>query len=291
MMRIYLPLLLILISSLKGYTQDTETHILTILHTNNLNSEVEPLATKENYANFGGFSRLHQQISEIRQEEEYVLLLDAGGFIQGTAYYDFFQGIVEVKAMSMMQYDAVNIGSREFVGGLDRLLNMAAIASFPMLSTNYALDSTILHDVVLPYKIIDKGAMRIGVIGVGDVLQDKLAEANYAGVNYLVPDRVASAVALRLKKEMGCHAVICLTYLDDNTTSTKELSLKDFVEKSEGIDVFIGGKSGEMLATPLTLQNKNGAPVLLAQAGKQGTHLGRIDLTFKVKTLEVQSKQ
>ena len=44
-----------------------------------------------------------------------MLLLDCGDISQGTPYYNFFKGELEVKMMNLMGYDAMTIGNHEFI--------------------------------------------------------------------------------------------------------------------------------------------------------------------------------
>ena len=56
---------------------------ITILHTNDVHSRIEPFA-RGRYAGQGGAIRRAQVIAQIRKKEEHVLLLDAGDIFQGT---------------------------------------------------------------------------------------------------------------------------------------------------------------------------------------------------------------
>ena len=69
----------------------------------------------------GGYARRMGVIQKIRSEEKNVLLLDAGDFSQGTPYFNFFNGRVEIDAMNRMKYDAGTLGNHEFDNGMDTL--------------------------------------------------------------------------------------------------------------------------------------------------------------------------
>ena len=87
---------------------------LTILHTNDTHSQVEPKANGQ-----GGYARRMGLIERERQADENLLLVDAGDFCQGTPYFNFYHGRVEIDAMNRMGYDAVTLGNHEFDNGLD----------------------------------------------------------------------------------------------------------------------------------------------------------------------------
>ena len=76
---------------------------LTILHTNDQHSRIEPFeASYTRNPNQGGFARRAALIEKIRKENSNILLLDSGDTFQGTPYFNFFGGELEFKLMSMM---------------------------------------------------------------------------------------------------------------------------------------------------------------------------------------------
>ena len=86
---------------------------LTILHTNDMHSHIDPFpADDPKYPGLGGMGKRATLIKQIRATEQHVLLLDAGDVFQGTPYFNFFGGEVEFKLMSQMGYDACAIGNR-----------------------------------------------------------------------------------------------------------------------------------------------------------------------------------
>ncbi len=90
---------------------------LTILHTNDVHSRIEPFPLDgSRNAGHGGAARRAKLIQNIRSQEEHVLLLDAGDIFQGTPYFNMFGGELEFKLMSEMKYDAATIGNHDFDG-------------------------------------------------------------------------------------------------------------------------------------------------------------------------------
>ena len=140
-----------------------KTTKIVILHTNDTHSQVEP----EKNSGMGGYARRLGVINQIRKEEKNVLLFDAGDFFQGTPYFNFYSGNVEVKAMKMMGYDAVTLGNHEFDNGIDSLAKALKNNKIPVVSANYTVENTPLKPYVKPYKIIRKGGLKIGVFGIG----------------------------------------------------------------------------------------------------------------------------
>jgi len=250
---------------------------LVILHTNDTHSQLEPTpADAVRYPDMGGYARRLGVINQIRQQEENVLLVDAGDFSQGTPYYNFFKGRVEVKGINMMSYDAVTLGNHEFDNGMDTLAAILKLAEFPLVSSNYDVSESVIADFVKPYLVVEKGDIRIGIIGLGVELKGLVMEDHYKGVKYLDPIQTVQKYERLLKKKEKCDVIICISHLGSDSTSTK---INDFevAKHSTYVDVFIGGHSHTMLENVKT-NNAKGKPVLIAQMGKSGLFLGRVDL-------------
>jgi 5'-nucleotidase len=252
---------------------------LTVLHTNDVHSRIEPFDQGRN-AGRGGAAKRAAMIQQIRSEETHVLLLDAGDMFQGTPYFNFFGGELEFKLMSEMQYDAATIGNHDFDAGIDGLHKQMAHAKFPLLVSNYDFSDTILAGQTEPYKIFQKGPLKVGVLGVGIALEGLVPKALYKNTRYLNPIKVANEYAAFLKNEENCDYVICLSHLGfqyrDRTVSDIILA-----ENSIHIDLVLGGHTHTFLDEPRVVQNKVGNPVLINQAGWGGILLGRMDVVFE----------
>ncbi len=270
--------LFILIAQLSA--QQTEK--LVILHTNDTHSQVEPTEKKQaSNANMGGYARRMGMIQKVRSEEKNVLLVDAGDFWQGTPYFNFFNGHIEIDALNRMKYDAVTLGNHEFDNGIDSLVSALRKATFPVVSANYDFSKTALKGYVQPYIITFRSGIRIGIFGLGVNPESLIFGKNYAGMKYNDPVKVANKTAYKLKNLKKCDVVICLSHLGSDST---EIAINDFklAKKSRYIDVIIGGHSHTMLENTRTI-NASGKPVIIAQMAKSGLYLGRIDLELLKK--------
>ncbi len=135
---------------------------LTILHTNDQHSRIEPFdASYTKNPNQGGFARRASLIQQIRSQESNVLLLDSGDIFQGTPYFNFFGGELEFKLMSMMKYDASTMGNHDFDNGLDGFLKVLPNAKFPFICSNYDFKNTILDGKTSPYQIFNKNGIKV----------------------------------------------------------------------------------------------------------------------------------
>lgn len=248
---------------------------ITILHTNDTHSRIEPLPETDKYApNKGGVLRRAALIDQIRQENKNVLLFDAGDFVQGTPYYNLFKGEVETKAMNLMKYDAATLGNHEFDYGLEGIRDILKWAEFPIVSSNYDFSNTILKDMLEQYIIITKDDVKIGVIGLNVKPQGLIATANYPEMEFSDPLEVGNKLAKMLKEDHKCDMVVCLSHL--GYTADKKLA-----EKSSNIDIIIGGHSHTYMKDPDIIKNAENEDILIYQTQGRGVFVGKIDIELQ----------
>lgn len=250
---------------------------LVILHTNDTHSNIDPFPVNHpKFPNMGGVSRRASLIQSIRDQEEHVLLLDAGDIFQGTPYFNKFKGVLEMKTMAAMNYDIVTLGNHDFDIGMEAYKSALSHASFQVVNANYELSSTPLEEVVKPYTIIRKAGFKIGVFGVGVDLQGLVPNENWKGLTYQDPIAAAQKQADALRKE-GCDVVICLSHLGYEY-KTNQVSDKVLAASTHGINVIIGGHTHTFLEDMQEFKNKEGKAVFVNQVGYGGLKLGRIDI-------------
>lgn len=259
-----------------------ESKKITILHTNDVHSHIDPFpADHPRNPNMGGAARRAALIESIRKEEENVLLLDAGDIFQGTPYFNYYGGELEFKLMSMMQYDLATMGNHDFDNGIDGFYSQLPHAKFDFVSANYDFKNTILDTIIKPYKIFKKEGIKIGVFGLGVELDGLVDKKLYKETIYNNPVEVAQDMARILKEEKKCDLVICLSHLGfkykDDLEKPSDINL---ARKTKNIDLIIGGHSHTFLDKPVIEKNSDGKEVLINQVGCFGINLGRIDFYF-----------
>ena len=264
---------------------------LTILHTNDQHSRIEPFeASYTRNPNQGGFARRAALIQKIRGEQNNVLLLDSGDTFQGTPYFNFFGGEIEFKLMSMMGYDASTMGNHDFDNGLAGFKKVKPNAKFPFLCSNYDFKNTILDGETEKYKIFNKNGIKVGIFGVGIQLAGLVGKKDYGETEYLDPIEIAQQYSDFLTNEKKCDLVICLSHVGyDYRDDPKKISDKILAAKTDGIDLILGGHTHTFLPEPQSFMNRNGKNVLVNQVGWAGLLLGKIDFYFdknkKVKNI------
>ncbi|MDR3273332.1 MAG: metallophosphatase, partial [Flavobacteriaceae bacterium] len=255
---------------------------LTILHTNDQHSRIEPFPpTYTQNPNQGGFARRAGLIDKIRKEEPAVLLVDSGDVFQGTPYFNFWGGELEFKLMSKMGYEASTMGNHEFDNGLEGFKKQLPHAEFDFLCSNYDFSNTILDGCTRDHKIIEKNGIRIGLFGLGVELAGLVSKDNYLETQYLDPIEIAQDRAYLLKKEKKCDLVVCLSHIGYKypQDADKVCDIK-LCQQTSNIDLVLGGHTHTFFKEPERYTNKEGKEVILNQVGWAGLLLGRIDYLF-----------
>lgn len=260
----------------------TSANRLTILHTNDQHSRIEPFdASYTKNPNQGGFARRAGLIQQIRDQENNVLLLDSGDIFQGTPYFNFFGGELEFRLMSMMKYDASTMGNHDFDNGLDGFLKVLPNAKFPFICSNYDFKNTVLDGKTSPFKIFNKNGIKVGLFGVGIQLDGLVGKKQYGETVYSDPVEVAQHYSSFLKNEQKCDLVICLSHIGyEYKDEPNKVCDKILASQTENIDLILGGHTHTFLPEPQTFTNRKGKNVLVNQVGWAGLLLGRIDFFF-----------
>jgi 5'-nucleotidase len=265
--------------SLCSFEKKSEIKKITILHTNDVHSYIDPFpADHPRNPGMGGVARRASLIEAIRKENKNVLLLDAGDIFQGTPYFNYYGGELEFKLMSMMQYDLATMGNHDFDNGIDGFYSQLPNAKFDFVSANYDFKNTILDGIIKPYKIFKKDGIKIGVFGLGVELEGLVDKKNYKETVYLNPLEKATEMADLLKNREKCDLVICLSHLGFKYKEEPE-KICDILlaQKTKNIDLIIGGHTHTFLSKPVTEKNLDGKQVIINQVGCYGLNLGRID--------------
>lgn len=264
---------------------------ITILHTNDTHSRIDPFPESDpKFGGMGGVARRMQLINKIRSEERNVLLFDSGDIFQGTPYFNFYGGELEIKLMSAMKYDAATMGNHDFDAGINGFAKQLPHAKFPFLCSNYDFSKTVLAGKTQDYTIIEKENIRIGIFGLGIELQGLVDEKCFEKTMHKNPLDTANIIAKNLKENQKCDIIICLSHLGYRYDGSRKVSDAVLAEQSDNIDLILGGHTHTFLDEPVTFKNLKGNKVLVAQTGFGGIRLGRIDFLIEKKSGKISHK-
>jgi 5'-nucleotidase len=228
----------------------------------------------------GGVAARAAQIESIRNTNEQVLLLDAGDIFQGTPYFNIYNGEPEIKAMTAMKYDACTMGNHDFDAGIENFALQMQKASFPCIISNYDFTNTPLEGKTIPYRVIKKGSLKIGIFGLGIKLKGLVPDNLSGNTIYLDPIEKANEMAAFLKKEKKCDLIICLSHLGYKYRETNQISDVILASETLNIDLIIGGHTHTFLDEPTIIWDKAWEEVIINQVGWAGIRLGRLDFEF-----------
>lgn len=190
-------------------------------------------------------------------------MLDGGNTLFGNKpLVQKTQGKAIVEAMNLLGYDAMVLGEQDFRLGLDVLRQHMEEAEFPILSANVIISGTD-QLFATPYVIKEIGDHKAAIIG----LTNQEA-ARMAGGDIVVLNPLEALQALMDEVSKEADVVIVLSHLGT------EVDLQ-MASQVRGIDLIVGGKSGDVLDPPLWIEPSG---TVIAQAGYQGQRIGIVRL-------------
>ncbi len=265
---------------------------MTIMHTNDTHSHHEA----QGRSGDGGAARQAAVVKDIRAEAENTLLLDAGDRFTGTLFHKYYAGEDNIEVMNALGYDAMALGNHEFDNGLDVLERFVTGVNFPVLSANTDFGTLEKLATAVPGStVLEVGGEKVGIIGL------VTAETPEITINFSKKDEItwsanyATAVnreTAKLKAD-GVNKIILVTHIG--------LGLdKEVAANTTDIDVIVGGHSHTVISSifkeggdtkyPLQVENADGDPVYIVQAGDRDRYLGRLNLRFDDEGLVTRAR-
>jgi 5'-nucleotidase len=257
--------------------------LITILHTNDTHSQIDPLpANDTQYPNKGGVARRAALVKRVRKENPNTLLIDAGDVFQGTPYFNFYKGEVEYKSMSLIGYDVVTLGNHDFDNGVDGLVAAMKFANFDFVSTNYDVSGTPLASRVNPYAVRVIGGIRVGLFGLGISPANLITPENFKGVKYNDPVKAARDVVAALRGRERCALVVGMSHLGYYPDARKgEIGDTQVAAQVDGIDFIASGHTHTFMKEPVITKTPAGGNTIIFQVGRSGIYVGRVDMKLR----------
>jgi 5'-nucleotidase/UDP-sugar diphosphatase len=215
-------------------------------------------------------------IESIRKSEPATLLLDCGALFDDKKDTAEFQ----LQAMALMGYDALNLGSPEFMFGKEFLEQTRSRISFPYISSNLLSGGSRIP-WTREYLIKEVGGVKVAIFGVLD--PDGLARLpgreQVKGLEVIPPEAALKRLLPEVRGKVDL--VILLSQLDVENT----LAL---VQAVKGIDVAISSAIDNVFFPPATEKDT----AVLLQTGSLGKTLGLLKITLDEKrVLRVSEKK
>ena len=240
---------------------------LVIVHFNDTHSHLDPLRDGR-----GGIIERAAFIDSIRKAEgcDKVLLLHAGDFDQGSSYYTQLHGRIEVKMINALKYDAITLGNHEFDDGIEDLTERMRDVKCPVVCANLDLSSFELGQYVKPWCIVEKGGMKIGIIGLEADISSCVSKAISSRIPQLDPVEVTNKWAKYLREDERCDMVILLSH------QGFEPEDQDNAARIQGVDLVVGGHSHTFVDDFVYVNDAEGKRVPIITDGCWGLEAGVI---------------
>ena len=202
-----------------------------ILHTNDVHGAID------GYAKAAALKKTYEEMGA------YVLLMDAGDFIQGDPTVSTSEGATAVELMNLAGYDVAAPGNHEFDYGYANLKALASEADFPIVAANVLYGGKAAFNDNVTFTAPD--GTKIGVFGLDTPeTATKAHPAKIKGVTFLADDELFACAQEQVNEleAEGCDIIVCLGHLgiDDESTGNRSM---DLLEEVDGIDLFIDGHS------------------------------------------------
>ena len=245
-----------------------------------LDGDIVILHTNDVHGAIGGYAKVAALKDAYEARGAYVLLLDAGDFIQGDPAVSTSEGAAAVELMNLAGYDAAAPGNHEFDYGYENLKDLEETADFPILAANVEYNGQPAFEDHRIFRAPD--GTKIGVFSLTTPeTATKAHPAKIQGVTFLAGEELYELAQLEVQmlEDAACDYIICLGHLgiDDESAGNRSI---DLLEHVDGIDLFIDGHSHSTLADILAMapENRVGG-TYLTSAGTKLEHVGVVTIS------------
>ena len=276
---------------------------LTILHINDHHSHLRAdgrmslnIGGNNTRVRSGGFPAIVSTFDKLSEGKSNVLRLHAGDAITGDLYYTLFKGEADAALMNEVCFDAFALGNHEFDDGDAGLANFldflnSGDCQTPILAANISpevgvspLTKNSATDYIQPFTVINKGGMKIGIIGIDIATKTKNSSSPDESTLFLDETETAQKYIDELAADGVNHIILLTHYQYQN-----DLKL---AENLRGVDIIVGGDSHTLLGDfkdlglnskgpyPTMAKNADGEPVCVVQAWQYSQIVGELNVDF-----------
>jgi 2',3'-cyclic-nucleotide 2'-phosphodiesterase (5'-nucleotidase family) len=254
------------------------TQFLRIIATNDFHGALEP-RPDANGVRRGGAAYVAAAIDRARTEcapRCETLLLDAGDLFQGTPASNLSYGRPVVEYYNRMGYAAAALGNHEFDWGTDSLRARMRQAKFGILGANVRYTDGRDVSWIRNDTIVQRGATRIGIIGVSTVSTPTTTRAaNVVGLRFDDPAPIVDSIGTALRKR-GANFVVVIAHAGascgrDGATECRGEIIDLARRLTTKVDAIVSGHTHTLVNTDI-----KGIPIV--QARSSGRAIDILDL-------------
>ncbi|MCU6761858.1 Trifunctional nucleotide phosphoesterase protein YfkN precursor [uncultured Roseburia sp.] len=273
--------------------EEQEAKQLHVVFSHDIHSHLDTFPTVEGDTEtmIGGMGRMMTFIQQEKESSPDTLLLDGGDFSMGTVYQMLYETEApELRMFGYLGYDAVTIGNHEFdygSEGLARMLKRAAksgeaLPEFVLCNVKWKkqlnqeqqmLKNAFEEYGIKPYTMIQKGDVRIAVIGVFG--EDALECVPSCALEFEDPVKAVKRTVKKIQDEEEADLIVCLSH--SGTTGNPETSEDEILaEEVPELDLIVSGHTHTKLKQPIKVGN-----TAIVSCGEYGKQMGKLDLVQK----------
>ena len=224
-------------------------------------------ALARTYGKMGGMDRVATVVKSIRAARPDALLLDGGDTWHGSMTSLLTKGQDMVNVMNALGTEAMT-SHWEWTFGTERVKEIVEGLPFPFLGANI-FDAEWDEPAFEPYKIFEKGGVRIAVIGQAfpymPIANPKWMFPEYS---FGIREERMQEVVDEVRAE-GVDLVVCLSHNGFDVD-------KKMASRVKGIDVILTGHTHDAVPEPVLV----GETILIA-SGSNGKFVSRVDLDVR----------
>ncbi|MFA6562066.1 MAG: bifunctional UDP-sugar hydrolase/5'-nucleotidase [Verrucomicrobiia bacterium] len=266
---------------------------ITILHTTDLHGHIQPadiLYPKEEIGNdLGGLARCATAIKRIRAETPNCLLVDDGDTIQGTAASFMSGGLMMIRALNHLRYDAWVLGNHDFDWGSEKLARCVEASQAPVLAANVRCDASVppaIADKVRPFVVKEVEGVRVAIVGLTTPgIPNWSRPRLIRGMTFAPSVEALQRVLPELKHQKPDVIVLAAHQGHRNSADDHANEIFSITSWFPEIAVIIGGHTHR--AVPELMMRD----ILYSQAGHWGCSLGRLDLIYDTDQRKLTSRK
>lgn len=254
-----------------------DIHNVTILGTSDLHGHFMPWDYSADKLNLSGsLSQIATKVKTIRQEQPNVILVDAGDTIQGNFVETFKDEAIDPMMLGFneMKYDVWVLGNHEFDFGL-KVLNRS-LTQFKGRSLAGNIQRPDGNPFLPGYTIIERGGIKIGVIGMDTPMTQVFAEGTnrLEGMTFTNPTLEVQKIIKQIDPQVD--AIVLVAHMGiENENDITNTGVTDIANGNLELDAIVAGHMHTLIDKAVV----NG--VIITEPDKYGRALSRIDLQFE----------
>lgn len=241
---------------------------------------------------YPGFEKVSSVIKSLESQYGRFIKIANGDIFQGSYVSNVNFGLPMVEALNQMDFDAFVIGNHEFDWGLDKIAKYKdnepsnGEADFPFLAANIVYKDT---GERIPwtddYAIIENNGYKVGLIGlIGSGLESSISSAMVADYEFLDTENIVQELALKLRNEEKCDAVVVATH------NYKDIEIREFLNlpNESRIDAVITGHNHLKVSTTKMRSDEYQVPIIQCKDKNQNVGAVIIEMDAEKSPVSAQ---